>query len=59
LRRPEPVLRLQSVWPEFFQFLAFYLITVGLLKIGSTFLLNKNPASSVGNGLGWFVPGIA
>jgi hypothetical protein len=47
------------VWPEFFQFLAFYLLTVGLLKIGSTFLLNKNPASSVGNGLGWFVPGIA
>ena len=48
-----------TIWPEFFQFLAFYLITVGLLKIGSTWFLNKNPASAVGNGLGWFVPGIA
>jgi hypothetical protein len=48
-----------DVWPEFLQFMAFFLITVGLLKIGATWLIHKNPASAIGNGLGWFVPGIA
>lgn len=48
-----------TIWPEFFQFIAFFLLTVGLLKIGATWLIHRNPSSSVGNGLGWFVPGIA
>jgi len=47
------------MWPEFLQFLAFYLLTVGLLKIGSTYFLHRDPGSTLGNGLGWFVPGIA
>ena len=47
------------MWPEFFQFLAFFLLTVGLLKIGSTWLIHRNPSSALGSGLGWFVPGIA
>lgn len=47
------------MWPEFVQFLAFYLLTVGLLKIGSTFFLHRDPGSAIGAGLGWFVPGIA
>ncbi len=48
-----------NVWPEFFQFLAFFLITVGLLKIGATFLIHRNAGSALGNGIGWFVPGVA
>ena len=47
------------MWPEFVQFLAFFLITVGLLKIGATYLTHNNPGSALGNGLAWFVPGIA
>ncbi len=57
--RNESICKLGNVWPEFFQFVAFFLLTVGLLKIGATFLIHKNPSSAVGNGLGWFVPGIA
>lgn len=45
--------------PDFLQFLAFFLITVGLLKIGATWLLHADPGGALGNGLGWFVPGIA
>ncbi len=45
--------------PEFVQFLAFFLITVALLKIGATYLTHRNPSSTVGSGLAWFVPGIA
>ena len=45
--------------PEFLQFLAFFLLTVGLLKIGSTWLTHRNPGSAIGNGLAWFVPGLA
>lgn len=45
--------------PEFLQFVAFFLLTVGLLKIGSAWLIARNPGSALGNGLGWFVPGIA
>jgi hypothetical protein len=45
--------------PEFFQFLAFYMITVGLLKIGATYLTHQNPGGAIGNGLAWFVPGLA
>lgn len=47
------------MWPEFLQYIAFFLLTVGLLKVGSTFFLHRDPASKIGNGLGWFVPGIA
>lgn len=47
------------MWPEFLQFLAFYLFTVAFLKIGATFLTHKNPGSVIGNGIGWFTPGIA
>ena len=47
------------MWPEFWQFLAFYAITVALLKISSAYLIHRNPSSAIGNGLGWFVPGIA
>lgn len=45
--------------PEYVQFVAFYLITVALIKIGSTALTHRNPSSTVGNGLAWFGPGIA
>ena len=47
------------MFPEFVQFLAFFLITVAFLKITSAYLINRNPGSSLGNGLGWFVPGLA
>lgn len=47
------------IWPEFVQFLAFFLLTVAALKVGATFLIHRNPGSVIGNGLGWFVPGIA
>jgi len=47
------------MWPEFIQFLAFFLITVGLLKIAATYLTHNSPNSAIGNGLAWFVPGIA
>ena len=47
------------MWPEFLQFLAFFLLTVAALKVGATFLIHRNPGSVIGNGLGWFVPGIA
>jgi hypothetical protein len=40
--------------PEYLQFLAFYLITVALLKIGASFFTHRNPGSAIGNGLGWF-----
>ncbi len=49
----------RNMWPEFFQFLAFFFVTVGMLKIGATWLIHKNASSALGNGLGWFVPGIA
>lgn len=45
--------------PEFFQFTAFFLILVAALKIGATWLTHKNPGGAIGNGLAWFVPGIA
>ena len=41
--------------PEFGQFLAFFLITVALLKIGASFA-NRNGGNAIGNGLSWFVP---
>ena len=47
------------MWPEFIQFLAFFLLTVGLLKIAATYLTHQNPGSALGNGLAWFVPGLA
>ena len=46
-------------WAEGFWFLAYYLAIVAALKIGATYLIHRNPSSSIGNGLGWFVPGIA
>jgi len=45
--------------PEYAQYVAFFLITVALLKIGATYLTHNNPGSALGNGLAWFVPGIA
>ena len=45
--------------PDFLQFLAFFLIAVAVLKIGSGYLIHRDPGSALGNGLGWFVPGIA
>lgn len=47
------------MWPEFLQFLFFFLLTVALLKVGATWLTHNNPGSALGNGIGWFVPGIA
>lgn len=41
--------------PEYVQFLAFYVITVALFKIGASFA-NRNGGNAVGNGLSWFVP---
>ena len=54
-----PMFKVAGVWPEFLQWLAFYFLTVGLLKVGSAYFIHRNPSSAVGNGLGWFVPGIA
>jgi hypothetical protein len=48
-----------AMWPEFFQFLAFYLIVTGLLKIGASYFTHKNPGGALGSGLAWFVPGQA
>jgi len=45
--------------PEFAQFLAFFFITVALLKIGAGYITHKSPGSAIGNGLAWFVPGLA
>lgn len=45
--------------PEYWQFLAFYLITVAALKIGATYFTHRNPSGALGTGLAWFVPGIA
>lgn len=42
--------------PEYVQFLAFFLITVGLLKIGSSYFTHRDPSSVIGNGLAWFIP---
>lgn len=42
------------MWPEYLQFLAFYLLTVALIKIGAAYFSNRNPSSAVGNGLAWF-----
>jgi hypothetical protein len=47
------------VLPEFIQFGAFFLGWVALLKLISSYLLHRNASSSLGNGIGWFVPGIA
>lgn len=47
------------MWPEFVQWLTFFFLAVGGLKVGATFLLHRDPGSRLGNGLGWFVPGIA
>lgn len=47
------------MWPEFIQFLAFFLIAVAVLKIVGAWLLHNNPGSTIGNGLAWFVPGLA
>lgn len=47
------------MFPDWLQFLAFFFVTVGLLKIGATWLTHRDPGSSLGNGLAWFVPGIA
>ena len=47
------------MWPDFLQFLAFFFLTVAALKVGSAWLVNRNPGSSLGNGLAWFVPGLA
>jgi hypothetical protein len=44
--------------PDFLQFTAFFLLAVALLKIGSSYALHHGH-STLGNGLGWFVPGIA
>ena len=44
------------MWPEYLQFLAFFLLTVGLLKVGAAYITGKNPSSAFGNGLAWFVP---
>ena len=44
------------MWPEFLQFLAFFLLAVGLLKIAAAFLVHRDPGSALGNGLAWFVP---
>ena len=41
--------------PEYFQWLAFYVVTVALLKIGASFA-NRNGGNAIGNGLSWFVP---
>ena len=45
--------------PEFTQFVAFFLLTVALLKIIATYITHNSPGSAIGNGLAWFVPGIA
>lgn len=47
------------MWPEWVQFAAFFLITVAALKILAAWMLHKNPGSAIGNGLAWFVPGLA
>ncbi len=51
--------RESTLWPEFLQYVAFFLLTVGLLKVGASFFIHRDPGSKLGNGLGWFVPGIA
>ena len=43
------------MWPEYLQFLAFFLLTVGLLKIASAYLIDRNNGSAAGNGLAWFL----
>lgn len=42
--------------PDYLQFLAFYLITVALLKIIAAALSNSSPGSALGAGLAWFIP---
>jgi len=37
------------MWPEFVQFLVFFLVTVGLLKVGATWLQHRNANSAIGN----------
>ena len=43
------------MWPEYVQFVAFFLLTVGLLKIASAYLTDRNASSAAGNGLAWFL----
>ena len=38
---------------------AWYLFVVGLLKIVGAWLLNRDAGSAIGNGIAWFVPGLA
>ena len=44
------------MWPEFLQFLAFFLIAVELHKITAAAIVNQNPGSAFGNALAWFDP---
>lgn len=44
--------------PDYLQFLSFFVLTVAFLKIGGAWLLHHGH-STLGNGLGWFVPGLA
>lgn len=51
----KPTLKeMPPVWPEYLQFLAFYLLTVALIKIAAAYFLDRNASSAVGNGLAWF-----
>lgn len=44
------------MWPEFMQFVAFFLLTVALLKIAAAKLAHSNPGSALASGLAWFIP---
>ena len=48
-----------NVISEFAHSTAHFLIIVAFLKIVATYLIHRNASSSIGNGLGWFVPGVA
>ena len=45
--------------PEFLENVAWFLIVVAALKIVGSFLLSRDQGSALGNGIAWFVPGLA